>query len=105
MMCYEDENYEKGEEESKEESKNPEDEERKLDPGTPRNTEEPQGIPHSQLCVREVFMTGIMNEWSMSMIENNLATLRDLSSVQAWRESSKHGKEEKSQNVIYVQLA
>ena len=47
MMCYEDEKYEKGEEENKQESKNPEDEERKVDPGTARNTEEPQGIPHS----------------------------------------------------------
>ena len=44
MMRYEDEKYEKGEEENKQESKNPE--ERKVDPGTARNTEEPQGIPH-----------------------------------------------------------
>ena len=66
MMCYEvnqDEKHEKGEEENKEESKNPEDEERKVDPGTARNTEKPQGIPHLQSCIREVFMTGIMNEW------------------------------------------
>ena len=45
VMCYEldqDEKYEKWEEENKEESKNPEDEERKVDPGTVRNTEEPK---------------------------------------------------------------
>ena len=89
----------------KEESLNPEDEERKVDPGTARNTEEPQGIPHLQSCVREVFTTGITNEWAVSTIEDNLATLRHPSSVQTWSESSKHGKEEKSQNVIKVQLA
>ena len=64
MMCYEnnqDEKYEKGEEENKEESKNPDDEERKVDPGTARNTEEPQGIPHLQSCIREVVTTGITN--------------------------------------------
>ena len=69
-----------------------------------RNTEEPQGIPHLQSCVREVYMTGIMNEWAMSTIEDNLATLRERISSQAWKESSKHGQEEKSQNVIKVQL-
>ena len=64
MMCYElnqDEKYEKGGEENKQESKNPEDEERKVDPGAARNTEEPQGIPHLQSCSREVLMTGIIN--------------------------------------------
>ena len=50
-------------------------------------------------------MTGITNEWVMSTIEDNLATLRVLSSVRAWRESSKHGQEEKSRNMINVQLA
>ena len=97
MMCYEnnqDEKYEKGEEENKEETKNPKDEERKVDPGTARNTEEPHGIPHLQLYVREIFMTGVMNEWAVSMIEDNLVTPRDTSSVQAWRDSSKHGQEE-----------
>ena len=96
MMCYEDEKDEKGEEETKKESKNPNDEERKVHPGTVRSTEEPQGIPHLQSCIREVFMTGIMNDWAMSRIEDNLATPRDLRSVRAWRESSKHGQEEKS---------
>ena len=41
----------------------------------------------------------------MSMIGDNLATLRNLSSIQAWIESSKHGQEEKSQIMINVQLA
>ena len=41
-------------------------------------------------------MTGIMSEWVMSIIEDNLATLRVLSSVQAWIESSKHGEDKKS---------
>ena len=48
MMCYENsekEKYENGEEENKQESKNPDDHERKVDPGTVRNSEEPQGIP------------------------------------------------------------
>ena len=34
------------------------------------------------------------------MTENNLETPRDPSLVQAWKESSIHGQEEKSQNVI-----
>ena len=79
MMCYEnseEEKYEKGEEENKQESTTPDDEERKVDPGTVRNTEEPQGIPLTQLYVREVFTTGIMSDWAMSMIEDNMATLR-----------------------------
>ena len=41
----EEEKYENGGEENKQESKNPEDDERKVDRGTARNTEEPQGIP------------------------------------------------------------
>ena len=43
-MCYENEKYEKGEEENIPKSKNPDDEERKVDPGIVTNTEEPQGI-------------------------------------------------------------
>ena len=58
-----------------------------------------------QLYISNVFMTGIMSEWAMSMIEDNLETSRVPSSVQAWIESSKHGQEEKSQNMIYVKLA
>ena len=46
-----------------------------------------------------------MNEWALSMMENNLATLRDMRLVRAWKESSKYGQEEESRNVINVQLA
>ena len=45
-----------------------------------------------------------MCEWVMSMIEDNLATPRVTSSVQAWIESSKHGQEEKSKNMFNVHL-
>ena len=108
MMCYEnseEEKYENGGEENKQESKNPEDDERKVDPGTARNTEEPQGIPLMQLYISNIFMTGIMNEWAMSTIEDNLETQRVTSTVRAWIESSKHGEDEKSQNTINMQLA
>ena len=44
-----------------------------MGPGTPRNTEEPQGTPPTQLYV---FTTQVMNEWAMSMIEDNSATPR-----------------------------
>ena len=84
MMCCEnseEEKYENGEEENKKESKNPDDDGRKVDPGTARNTEEPQGIPLMQSYVSNVFTTGITSEWAMSMIEDNLATLRDPSMV------------------------
>ena len=107
MMCYENSEEEKngnGEEENKQESKNPDDDERKVDPGTARNTEEPQGIPLMQLYISNIFMTGITSEWTMSTIEDNLATPRVTSSVQASIESSKHGQEEKSRNMINVQL-
>ena len=50
-------------------------------------------------------MTGIMSEWAMSTIEDNLATPRVPRSVQEWIESSKHGQEERSRNMINVQLA
>ena len=50
-------------------------------------------------------MTGITNEWVMSMIEDNSATLRLPSSVRAWIESAKHGEDEKSRNMINMQLA
>ena len=85
IMCYENsekEKYENGEEENKQESKNPDDDERKVDPETARNTEEPQGIPLTQSYVSNVFMTGITSEWVMSMIEDNLAIPRLLSSFQ-----------------------
>ena len=108
MTCYEnseEEKNENGEEENKQESKNPEDDERKVDPGTARNTEEPQGTPLIQLYISNAFTTGIMSEWAMSMIEDNLATLRVPSSVRAWIEFSKYGEDEKSQNMIKMQLA
>ena len=107
MTCYEnseEEKYENGEEENKQASKNPDDE-RKVDPGTARNTEEPQGIPLMQSYISNIFMPGIMNEWVMSTIEDSLAGQRVLSSVQAWIDSSKHGQEDKSWNMINVQLA
>ena len=87
---------ENGGEENKQESKNPEDDERNVDPGTARNTEEPQGILLIQSYESNVFMTGIMNEWVMSSIEDNLSTPMVMISVQPWIESSKHGKEEQS---------
>ena len=91
MMCYEnseEEKYENGDDENKQESKNPEDDDRKVDPGTARNTEEPQGTPLMQLYISNIFTTGITNERSMSMIEDNSATLRIPSSVHPWLESS-----------------
>ena len=65
MMCCEnsdEEKYENGDEENKQESKKPDDDERKVDPGTARNTEEPQGIPLMQSYKSYVFTTGIMSE-------------------------------------------
>ena len=58
-----------------------------------------------QTYISNIFMTGVMNELAMSRIENNLATPRLPSSVQAWIESSKHGEDEKSQNTINMHLA
>ena len=105
MTCYEDaenDKNENGDGENKLESKPPEADERKVGPGTPRNTEEPQGTPPTQSYV---FMTQLTNEWAMSMIEDNSATPRDSSSVLAWMESSKYGEDEKSRNMINVPLA
>ena len=99
MMCCEnseEEKYENGEEENKQESKNPDDDERKVDPGAARNTEEPQGTPLMQSYISNIFLTGTMNEWVMSMIEDNLASPTVTSSVHACIKSSKHGQEEKS---------
>ena len=92
MMCYEDTEDDKngnGDGENKQESKNAEDDERKVGPGTPRNTEEPQGTPLTQSYVSYVSMTQVMNEWVMSMIEDNSATPRVPRLVRAWMESSK----------------
>ena len=104
MTCYDDTEDDKkgnGDGENNQESKNPEDYERKLGPGTPRNTEEPQGAPPTQSYI---FMTQDMNEWGMSMIEDNSATPRAPSSVRAWMESSKYGEIEKSRNMINMPL-
>ena len=105
MTCYEDAEDDKNENRDGEkelESKNPEADERKVGPGTPRNTEEPQGTPPTQLYV---FMTQVMNEWAMSTIEHNSATPRVPSTVRAWIESSKYGEYEKSRNMINIPLA
>ena len=58
-----------------------------------------------QLYVSNIFTIGITSEWVMSTIEDNLATLRVTSSVRLWIVSSKHEEEEKSRNMINVQLA
>ena len=108
MTCNENSEDDKngnGDDENKQESKNPEADERKAGLGTARNTEEPQGAPLMQSYVRDVFTTGITNEWMMSTIEDNSATPRVTSSVRAWMESSKHGEDEKSRNMINVHLA
>ena len=105
MTCFEEEEDDKnenGDDENKFESKNSKDDERKVGPGTPRNTMEPQQTPPMQT---NVFTTQVTNEWAMSTIENNSATPRDLSSVRAWMESSKYGEYEKSRNLINVPLA
>ena len=76
MTCYEDTEDDKngnGDGENKQESKTPEENERKVGPGTPRNTEEPQGTPLTQSYV---FTTQVMNEWAMSTIEDNSARSR-----------------------------
>ena len=105
MTCFEDEEDDKnenGDDENKFEAKNSEDDERKVGPGTPRNTMEPQRTPPTQT---NVFTTQVTNEWAMSTIENDSATPRVPSSVRAWMESSKYGEYEKSRNMINVPLA
>ena len=105
MTCFKDEEDDKnenGDHENKFESKNSEADERKVGPGTPRNTEEPRRTPPMQSYVST---TQVTNEWAMSTIEDNSATPRDLSSVLAWMELSKYGEYEKSRNMINVPLA
>ena len=58
-----------------------------------------------QSYVSNDYMTGITSEWVMSMIENNLATMRVTSLFQAWIESSKNGEDETNQNMINMQMA
>ena len=72
-----------------------EDDERKVGPGTPRNTEEPQGTPPTQSYV---FMTQVMNEWAMSTIEDTSATPRDPTSVRVRMASSKYGEYKNCRN-------
>ena len=105
MTCFEDEEDDKnenGDDENKFEAKTSEDDERKVGPGTPRNTMEPQRTPPTQ---SNVFTTQVTNEWAMSTIENKSATPRDLSSVRTWMESTKYGEYEISRNMINVLLA
>ena len=105
MTCFEDEEDDKnenGDDENKFESKNSEDDERKVGLGTPRNTKEPQRTPPTQ---SNISTTQVTNEWAMSTIEDNSATPRDLRSVRAWMESSKYGEYEKSRNMINIPLA
>ena len=105
MTCYkdtEDDKNENGDGENKIESKTHDADERKVGPGTPRNTEEPQGAPLTQSYVSTTQFT---NKWAMSTIEDNSATPRDPSSVRAWMESSKSGEYNKSRNMINIPLA
>ena len=105
MTCFKDEEDDKnenGDDENKFEANNSEDDERKVGPGTPRNTKEPQRTPPTQSYIST---TQVTNEWAMSTIEDNSATPRDLSSVRAWMESSKYGEYERSRNMINVPLA
>ena len=77
MTCYEDTEDDKngnGDGENNQESKNSENYERKVGPGTPRNTEEPQRTPLMQLYV---FTTQVTNKWAMSTIDDNSATPED----------------------------
>ena len=107
MTCYEDTEDDKngnGDGENKQESKNPEDDEKSGSWNTQdvRNTEEPQGTALTQSYI---FATQVMNEWAMSTIEDNSASPRVPSSVRAWMESSKYGEDEKSRNMINIHLA
>ena len=88
MTCYENTEDDKngnGDGENNQESKNPEDYESKVGPGTPRNTEESQGTPLTQSYV---FMTKVTNELAMSTIEDNSATPRVLVDAAATRQTS-----------------
>ena len=67
--------------------KDPEDDDRKVDPGTVRNTEEPNGTPLTQSYISKIFTTGITSEWAMSTIEDNLTTPKVTSYIRAWIES------------------
>ena len=88
MTCFEDgedDKNENGDDENKFESKNSEDDERKVGPGTPRNTKELLGTPPTRSYVS---MTQVTNEWAKITIEDTAATPKKPSSVRAWMESS-----------------
>ena len=71
-------------------------------PGTPRNTEEPQGTPPTQSYI---FTTQVANEWAMSTIEDNSESPRNPSSVRVWMDSSKYAEYDNSRNMIDLPLA
>ena len=98
----EDDKNDNGDGENKIESKTHEDDEMKVGPGTPRNTEEPQGTPPTQSYV---YMTQVTKEWAMSTIEDNSSTPRAPISVLAWMELSTYGEYVKSRNMINIPLA
>ena len=107
MTCYEDTEDDKngnGDDENKQDAKNPEDDERNVGPGTPRNTEEPQGTPLMQLYISNIFTTQVTNKWAMTTTEDKSATPRVPKLVRAWMESSKHGEDAKSRNMINVPM-
>ena len=71
MMCNEnseEEKNENGEEENKHRSKKPDDDEREVDLGTAKNTEEPQRTPLMQSYACNIFITGITSEWAQLKI-------------------------------------
>ena len=76
MTCFEDgedDKNENGDDENKFESKNSVDDERKVGPGTSRNTKEPHGTPLTQSYIST---TQVTNEWAMSTIDDNSTTPR-----------------------------
>ena len=78
MMCSENsegDKNENGDNENMQETKYHSDAERKVGPGTPRNTEEPEATPLIQSYVSNVFTTQVMNQWVMSTIEDNSVTM------------------------------
>ena len=65
MMCYKNSEEDKngnGDDENKQESKNPEASERNVGPGTARITEEPLGTPLMLSYVSNILTTGVTNE-------------------------------------------
>ena len=94
MKCYDDTEDDKngnGDSEKNQESKNPEDDESNVGPGTPRNTTEHQGTQLMQSYASNNFTTQVTNEWAMRTIDDNSATPRVLSWFLSWINSSKYG--------------